>query len=582
MNQASPPAMFSRTGAADFPTNLKCMISGPPKSGKTRFLGTVPNVLVLDTEPHANNLQSLAGLDIPFKTINSTNDLRQAQFILSQEQFRKQAAQGLGMPDIEAVAIDTLDTLQSIMKRERMVEQKSSKFLRDDWGWLKEEMASIIDSFTSLPMHVFFIVHTKTKDIGTEDNPKTIILPGLEGSISESIAGMVGYSFLSFRKEEVDVSAPNGRRTSYFLQTEGDETYEFLGNRADGRLPTIIRPDFKTVWDSVMANRPTAQHQPVAVDLSLQTTGQTPQPAQSAPAAQPAAPAAQAPAPAAQPTPQPEAQPAAPAAPSSEVPAQNAGQAPAQSGQPSGTPAPNDNDDPISQAAKQFVAKVYAEIQVPMPEAKVDKLTMGEARTLVRAFKAIQQDAAEGKGGTPAEVMSMHLQAQGLMPDEGEQAAPEKPAVEAKVDGNIEEVKAYVGDDLARAQEAYDLEHAKGDSARTSLISWLDSKGAKPPVAPPAQQVQTPVQSDPTPPTPADQGVTPEAPQADGETTEEQGLQNAEQGLGGTVIETKIEGKCVECGNPIDDEDLAELGLKRYQKLLCVKDYLAEGKKVTA
>lgn len=576
---AAPPAMFSKTGAADFPNHLKCMISGPPKSGKTRFLGTVPNLLVLDTEPHANNLQSLAGLDVPYKTITSTNDLRQAQFILSQDQFRQQAAQGLGIPDIEAVAIDTLDTLQGIMKRERMAAEKSKKFLRDDWSWLKEELTSIIEAFTSLPLHVFFIVHTKTKEVGTEANPKTIYLPGLEGSVAEAIAGMVGYSFLSFRKEDVDPSSPSGKKTNYYLQTEGDETYEFLGNRADGRLPHVIRPDFKTVYDAVMSNRPTAQHQQVAVDLgAIQTTGQTAQPGFTPPA--PPAPAVQQPAAPAPAAPQPQVATAPPA----EVPAQSAGQPVAQSGQPSGTPqATADDNDPINPAATQFVKRVYDSIQQDMPEAKVAALTMGQARNIVRTFKALQQDAAEGKGGdqSPQEVMRLFLQGEGLLAEVGE-AAVAKPATEAKVDGTIDEVKAYVGENLPKAQEAYDLEAAKGEGARSSLISWLESKGAKP--AAPAAQVQTPVQSTPAPSAPAEAGVTPDAPVADGQVTEEQGLQNVQQGLGAVQIESgpNPEAKCDECGNPIDDEDLAELGQKRYGKLLCVKDYLAEGKKVSA
>lgn len=567
-NPQGPPAMFSRTGAADFPTHLKVMVSGPPKSGKTRLLGTVPNILVLDTEPHANNLQSLAGLDVPYKTIYGTNDLRQAQFILSNEQLRKQAAQGLGMPDIEAVAIDTVDTLQGIMKKERMKAERSSKFLRDDWAWLKEELVAIIDSFTSLPMHVFFVVHTKTKDVGTEANPKTVYLPGLEGSIAESIAGMVGYSFLSFRKEDVDLNAPNGRKTNYYLQTEGDETYEFLGNRADGRLPHIIRPDFKTVLETVMANKPTAQHQPVAVDLSLQTTGQNAQqpaaqpPAQSAPPAQPAA----------QPAPQQAAQPAeqAPAAtPPAEVPAQNAGQPQPAAGTPQNQPADTES---ISAAALQFVKRVYDALEQPFPEAKIQTLNMGQARNLVKTWKLIQQDAAEGKGGdqSPKEVMSLYLQGEDLLADPNAEVPAEKPEVEPKIDGNIEEVKAYATD-LTTVQAAYDLEMKK-DAPRKGLITWLESKGAT---------VQTPVETTPEAPAPAEQAVTPDAPVAD-EVSEEQGLQNAVEGLGATVIEEGInpEGKCEVCGNQIDDEDLAELGMKRYGKLLCVKDYLAEGKKI--
>ena len=74
--------MFSRTGGADFPDKLKVLVSGPPKSGKTSLLGTVPNIIVLDTEPHANNLQSIAHLNVPYKSITSSDELFQAAMVL--------------------------------------------------------------------------------------------------------------------------------------------------------------------------------------------------------------------------------------------------------------------------------------------------------------------------------------------------------------------------------------------------------------------------------------------------------------------------------------------------------------------
>ena len=36
---------------------------------------------------------------------------------------------------------------------------------------------------------------------------------------------------------------------------------------------------------------------------------------------------------------------------------------------------------------------------------------------------------------------------------------------------------------------------------------------------------------------------------------------------------------CEECGNQIDDVDLAQLGKSRFSRVLCVSDYIAETKK---
>jgi hypothetical protein len=571
-------AMFSRTGSDQFPSWLKCMITGPPKSGKTTMLGTVPNLLVLDTEPHANNLQSIAHLDVPFKAIHSTDDLRQAQFILSQEQFRKQAAAGLGLPDIEAVAIDTLDTLQAIMKRERMKEQRTNKFLRDDWSWLKEEMTSILESFLSLPMHVFFVVHTKSENVGTEDNPRTVILPGLEGSIARQIAGMVGYSLLSFRKEEIKPDG-SGKYTKYWLRAEGDETYEYLGNRAAGRLPDVIEPDFKHLLDAAMANRPTAQHAPIQVSLGAQTTGQAQAPAQTQAPSGFQAPEVIAEQQAQQ----------APAQQAQQAPAQNQGQPEApQAPAPQGVPAatlPADSE-PMNAAALGHVKRVYDACNLAFPEDQIKALNLGQARDLVRAYKAIAEDDAAGntpEGQTPAGIMTDYLRAHGLVPE----AAPAPKTVEPNVRGTIEEVMAYVGDDLNRASEAYEIE--RQGKNRSTLMDWLESKGAAGAPPAPAEQapapapVQTDVQTQEAPQAPAEAApeaqtaVTPEPAPADAP-TEEEAVATLEEKLGAVEV-ISADSKCEQCGNTIDDVDLAQLCKSRYKRVLCVADYIAETKK---
>lgn len=580
---------WSRSGTGNQPTHLKIMVSGPPKSGKTTLLGTIPNLLVCDTEPFANNLESVAHLDLPSVRIDSSSDLKQVAFVLGNESLRKQLAQNTyGIPDIQGVAIDTLDTFQKILKTERMKEQKSSQFLRDDWGWLKTEMEEIIQAFTALPMHVVFVVHTKTKEMGKGDDAYTVVLPGLEGAISESIAGMVGYSLLSFRREEV---APDGSPiTRYFLRTEGDATHDFLGTRTAGRLPAIIEPNMKSIYDAVLAGRAAA------------AAAAPPAPAPAA--APPAPPAANPPAPAAAPE---AAAPVAPAETPVEEVAQTQGQpetpaAEVQTPVETETPAPAAeapvaerpaDDQPMNAAGLGHLKKVYDAIGQEMPEAELLKRTIGDARTIVRMWVACQQDAAEGKlpvGQTAIDAMVMYLAPQGLA--QAQAAAPAAPAapaeVDAKPDGTIAQIKAYIGDppDLAKVQEVYDLEHAKGGDARVTVLKKMTDLGAKPadlpsaistPEAPapsaaaPAAEVQTPVE------TPAPAGDPAPAP-AD-VPSEEEAMTTITENLGPVeVIEEGINpaAPCADCGGKLDDLDLAELGKRRFGKLLCVADYLKQ------
>jgi hypothetical protein len=360
--------LFKRTGGDDFPDRLKVMISGPPKSGKTSFLGTVPNIVIADTEPHANNLQSIAHKNIPYVTVNSLADLQRLHLVLSQDSMRADAAEKLGMPAIEAVAIDTVDTLQQLMKQERLRETRQSQFLRDDWAWLKDEMTQIIRSFTSLDLHVFFLVHTKSAELGKGDDVRTRVLPALQGAIAEEIAGMVGYSLLSFRKQEI---RPDGSPyTKYWLRAEGDETYDFLGNRAAGRLPDVIEPTFQALYEAAVEGRKAvADSHPAPVDIQV-TEKVTEISSQSEPTP------AEAPAPT----------PSAPSGP------------------------PSDDNEKVNSVAITHVKKVYDALGLGFPEDQIREITMGEARQFVKMWRAVQADAAEGKCDDPVAEMMPFVQ----------------------------------------------------------------------------------------------------------------------------------------------------------------------------
>lgn len=531
-------SQFKRTGGSDFPSHLKVLLTGDPKSGKTSFLGTVPNIVILDSEPHANNMMSIAHLNIPVATISSRLDLDQIRLQLGDPTLRQALASSLGMTSIDAVAIDTLDTLQGILKTERMKEQRQTKMLRDDWGWLKEEMTAIISAFTALPMHVFFTVHTKTITIGSEErgDQRTVVSPGLDGAISEKIAGMVGYSLYNFRRQDIK---PDGTsKTSYYLRAEGDETYAFLGNRAAGRLPEIIEPNFRTLHHFAELARKEAAEQAAVSDQAVARELLNATPAQP-----------QAPAPVAAPV-------AAPAQTSGQTSGQQV-QAAQQPAAPAQLPA---DEELVNAAALSHIKKVYDALGLSFPEEHVKTKTLGEARTVVKMWKAIQEDAAQGKvteGSTPQDDMLNFLTGMNWIP-EGLAAAEAEVTVDPKVDGTIEQVKAYVGDDLAKAQEAFNLESSR-DKPRAGLISWLTNKGAR--------EIQTPVQEQPAEvtPEPAQAEVTPVAAQADASTTE-------------APAEAPAEGKCEACGNAVDDLDIATLAQTRFGQRLCVNDYILRTK----
>lgn len=389
---------FATTGSPELPTHLKILLTGPAKSGKTSFVGTIPNVLIADTEPFANNLQSVAHLNVPFTPITSSDDLRQLLLLLRDDKQRQKIADDLGIPAIEAVAIDTLDSFQELLKAERLKETRQSSFKRDDWSWLLETMSAIVTSFCALPMHVVFAVHTKIQNLGTDDDPRSIVLPALNGQMAERIAGMVGYSLATFRKEEI--GKDGAPRTVYWLRTEGDEVHPHLGNRSAGRLPSVIAPSFQTILDSLP--------KPTEVPTPVQTVVEQPAPQEKA-----------------------------------EEPSAGQLEDPETPEEPAEVEA---GPEPLNAAAVSHLAKVWKALGRDFNEDYLGDMSLDQAREIVVMWEAMQVDFAEGKLKDPQSQMTAYLISAGWLPEPEddtpevvEEAPAPEPVVEVPAEAPVEE-----------------------------------------------------------------------------------------------------------------------------------------------
>lgn len=440
---------FRRTGDADYPRYLKVLVMGPPKSGKTTFIASAPNVVVADVEA---GLMSIAHLNVPYVTVDGSDKLQSLQLCLKDPVLRKRAAQQMGLPDIESVAIDTLDALQEIIKKEVLASERRTQMQQADWGKLKEQMNAMLKSFVALPMNVIFTVHTTTTQ---DEESRQIYAPGLQGSIKDEIAGLVDFSLLSFRQKE---TASDGTTAiKYYLKNEGDLKNPHLGNRAAGRLPEICEPKFSVL------------HRAVFADLSLPSTAEY------------------------------TAQGVTKVTTKDSV-AQSESQ---------GVPE-DDSDQPINAAGLSAVTKAFQSADLIVPP-DLREWTLGRARTVARIFPSVKTDIAAGKG-------------------------------------RIE--------DLYEALKSVDAFHGKVQNT---------------PAKPPTKAVKGNH-------TPKVETVDSGQPEAEAQSpTPEEAISTVEKTLGAKVIgqEVSPDAACEECSKKIDDVNIANLAVTRFQKIMCVEHYLA-------
>lgn len=467
---------IKRTGDANYPRHMNILLMGPPKSGKTTFIATMPNVVVAACEA---GLMSVAHLDLPYVEIDGTDKLQTLLMILQDEKMREQQAKSLGIPSIDSVAIDTVDALQERMMREILKENRRTQMQRDDWGTLKDRMDQVLKAFCDLPINVCLTVHT---EVTQDENQKQIYAPSLQGAIKNKIAGMVDFSLMTFRQKEVDNQGVPSIK--YYLKNEGDEKNPHLGNRSQGRVPEICDPDFKTLHALTFAgiNAPVIKEEPEP------ETVQTPVESQK-----------------------------------TEEVAQSESQPEEQKA--TGQPEVDDSEQPINAAGITMLTKEYAAQGFDAPK-DLETWNLGKARMVARFFVAWKADNSVGKAS-----------AEDLI-------------------GFLEAAEAYNG------------------LVQTPVETPAPKKSQKSKAEEPQQEVQS--ESTETGSTP----VSSDASEADGPSHHE-AVELVKDQLGGKVVGQTVspDSVCEVCNNQIDDVDIAQLAVNRFDKVLCVNDYKAETRK---
>jgi hypothetical protein len=235
-----------RTGSEEYGRYIKALLCGESGSGKTLTASTWPNPFYASAE---GGLMSIADRNIPYAEIRSSPDLLKIKMLMEDSEMRNEY---LKFP-VETVVIDTIDEIQRILVRERLEETGQETMKLQDWGWLSEQMASIIRGFRNLPMNVVFTCHVK--EVTDSDTGKVTFKPGLQGAIADQITGMVDLSLLL--KSTTSTVIENNQPVKVVhraLQTVPDYHHQWIKDRS-GKLPSDFvinfKDDFQRIHDLI-------------------------------------------------------------------------------------------------------------------------------------------------------------------------------------------------------------------------------------------------------------------------------------------------------------------------------------------
>lgn len=235
------------TGSEDYGVHMKVLVCGHAGAGKTLFSSTFPNPFYASAE---GGMMSLARRRIRGTEIRTSNDLRELKQVLDQPaEVRTELLKG----PVDTVVIDTIDEIQRILHKERLASKRIESLDQASWGWLGEQMRTIIRTFRNLEMNVVFTCHLK--ETTDQSTGQVFFKPALQGAIGDEISQYMDLALL-LRTELATrvVGNTTERYEKRFLQTYKDPQHDWIKDRS-GQLPPEVTvnfsDDFERMHDAV-------------------------------------------------------------------------------------------------------------------------------------------------------------------------------------------------------------------------------------------------------------------------------------------------------------------------------------------
>lgn len=235
------------------------MLIGPPKSGKTQFIGTWPNLYVFDFDDGLATLYG-NGNDVYYHTYRDSDPnvpiaFKQAEdrlkmaltsarangkvlFDTEKDEFVIEKVTEVKAPIvvIETIAIDgASEMLNSTMKFTQASRGAQHVPNQSDWFPQMAVFQGFVERALTLPCHVWLVCHDKIKEIMKGDiNLGTRVLPALTGSLALQMGGKFDLIFRA-------VNNVIGGKPEFKLQAMIQGIYE-AGHRYGDAFGLFISP----------------------------------------------------------------------------------------------------------------------------------------------------------------------------------------------------------------------------------------------------------------------------------------------------------------------------------------------------
>lgn len=237
------------TGDADYGQYVKALVCGPAGAGKTLFSSTFPGAVFASAE---GGLMSIASRQLKYADVASPSDVKELISMLSQDEAVRNKMFGI---EVKTLVVDTMDEVQKLFIQERLRSKKLEALDMQGWGWLGEQIRSVLRSLRNLPMNVVFTCHLK--EVTDNESGQVFFKPALQGAVGDEIANYMDLAVLLRNRVRtvVDPASGNSKRViERYLQTYPDSQHTWIKDRSgtlENEVPVNFTDDYERIHSSI-------------------------------------------------------------------------------------------------------------------------------------------------------------------------------------------------------------------------------------------------------------------------------------------------------------------------------------------
>ena len=201
----------------------------------TLTASTWPNPLYIDFEG-----RMLSVRDRNVKRVRVTNLKILEEVIRELQQKADIREKTFGFP-VGTVVIDTLDDLSRLAIRERLAREKHETMQMADWGWLGDELRSIVRRLRNID-DLNLVINAHVGSERDELTGRLVYKPQLQGAVKDEIAAYVDIAVLLVGRPVQDHKTGE-RVIKRYMQTYPDAQHEWIKDHS-GTLPQEFELNF--------------------------------------------------------------------------------------------------------------------------------------------------------------------------------------------------------------------------------------------------------------------------------------------------------------------------------------------------